>query len=85
MMKAHFYSLNKLDKYAICFYPVVGNKYYYLSSIFDNRAGNTTGISEVQDYCCLFSTIRTPFYRVLHYSADLADTHSAFYDGAQYI
>ena len=36
--KAKTYSLNKPAKYAIRFYAVVGHKFCYLSSMFDNRA-----------------------------------------------
>jgi hypothetical protein len=55
--KAKTYSPNKLAKYAIRFYAVVGHKFCYLSSMFDNRAGNSTGIEGVHDYCHLFHTL----------------------------
>jgi hypothetical protein len=63
--KAKTYSPNKPAKYAIRFYAIVGHKYCYLSSMFDNRAGNSTGIDGVHDYCCLFRTLRTPYYNVM--------------------
>ncbi len=47
------------------FDAVVGHKHYYLSSMFDNQAGNNTGIEGVHDYCRLFRTLRTPYYRVI--------------------
>jgi hypothetical protein len=55
--KAKTYSPNKPAKYAIRFYAVVGHKFCYLSSMFDNRAGNSTGIEGVHDYCHLFRTL----------------------------
>ena len=62
--RAKTYLPSKPDKYAIRFYAVVGHKYVYLSSMFDNRAGNKTGVSGVQDYCRLFRSLRTPYYKV---------------------
>ena len=52
--KAKTNSPNKPAKYAIRFYAVVGHKYCYLTSMFGNRAGNTTGVEGVHDYCRLF-------------------------------
>jgi len=33
--------------------------------MFDNRAGNSTGIEGVHDYCCLFRTLCMPYYNVM--------------------
>jgi len=63
--RAKTYSPNKPAKYAIRFYAVVGHKYCYLSSMFDNRAGNTTGIAGIHDYCRLFRTLHTPYNNVI--------------------
>jgi hypothetical protein len=70
---------SKLDKYAIHFYAVVGHKYVYLSSMFDNRAGNNTGVSGVQDYFRLFRSLRTPYYKVTADQESLMDTPSALW------
>jgi hypothetical protein len=52
--KGKTYSPNKPAKYAIRFYAVVGHMYCYLISMFDNQAGNTTGVEGMFDYCHLF-------------------------------
>jgi len=80
--KAKAYSPNKPAKYAICFYAVVGHHHCYLSSMFDNQAGNSTGIAAIHDYCRLFQTLRTPYNNVMgnDKSKDsLADTPSALW------
>jgi len=80
--KAKTYSLNKPAKYAIRFYAVVGHKFCYLSSMFDNRAGNSTGIVGVHYYCRLFRTLQTPYYKVIGNDTtndSLADTLSALW------
>ncbi len=80
--KAKTYSPNKPAKYAIRFYAIVGHKYCYLSSMFDNRTGNTTCVEGVHDYCRLFRTLRTPNYKVIGNdtsSTSLADTPSALW------
>jgi len=41
---AKTYSPNKPAKHAILFYAVNGHQFCYLSSMFDNQAGNSTGI-----------------------------------------
>jgi hypothetical protein len=33
--------------------------------MFYNRAGNSTGIEGVHDYCHLFRTLRMPYYNVM--------------------
>jgi len=80
--KAKTYSPNKPAKYAIRFYAVVGHKFCYLSSMFDSRSGNSTGIEGVHDYCCLFRTLRTPYYKVMGNDTtkdSLLDTPSALW------
>jgi len=80
--KAKTYSPNKPAKYATRFYAVVGHKFCYLSSMFDNRASNSTGIEGVHDYCHLFRTSRTPYYKVIgSYTTkdSLADSPSALW------
>jgi hypothetical protein len=50
--------------------------------MFDNQAGNTTGVEGVHDYCHLFRTLRTPYYQVMGNdtsSDSLADTPSALW------
>ena len=50
--------------------------------MFDNRAGNSTGIEGVHDYCCLFRTLRTPYYKVMGNDTtkdSLLDTPSALW------
>jgi hypothetical protein len=80
--KAKTYSPNKPAKYAIRFYAVVGHKYCYLSSMFDNRAGNTTGIPAVVDYHRLFRQLRTPYRQCIDCDKtkdSLANTPSALW------
>ncbi len=62
--RAKTYLPSKPDKYAIHFYAVVEHKYVYLSSMLDNKAGNKTGVLGVQDYCPLFHSLWTPYYKV---------------------
>ncbi len=79
---AKMYSPNKPHKYGICFYAVVGHKYCYLSSMFDNQAGNQTGIEGVHDYHCLFHILCTPYYNVIgsdRKKDSLADTPSTLW------
>jgi YHS domain-containing protein len=50
--------------------------------MFDNRAGNSTGIVGVHDYCHLFRTLQTPYYKVIGNDTtndSLADTLSALW------
>jgi hypothetical protein len=62
--RAKTYLPSKPDKYAIHFYAVIEHKYANLSSMFDNRAGNKTGVMVVQDYCRLFHSLWMPYYKV---------------------
>jgi len=66
--KAKTYNANKPCKWGIRFYAVNGAVIPYLSSFFDNRAGNTTGRSGAEDYCTVFRKLRTPYNRI--FSAD---------------
>lgn len=63
--KARSYLPSKPDKYAIRFYAVVGTKYTYLSSIIDNRSGNTTGETGPEAFTRLFRDLRTPYNNVI--------------------
>jgi hypothetical protein len=62
--KAKTYNANKPCKWGIRFYAVNGAVIPYLSSFFDNRAGNTTGRSGAEDYCTVFRSLRTPYNRI---------------------
>ena len=80
--RAKTYCPNKPAKYGIRFYAVVGHKYCYLSTMYDNRAGNRTGVQGVHDYHRLFRNLRTPYY--MHIGNDtskdtIADTPSALW------
>ena len=69
---ASSYLPSKLGKYAIRFYAVVGSKNTYVSSKFDNRAGNKTGESGAESFCRLYREMRTPFNKTLRKS-DIVD------------
>jgi len=62
--KAKTYNANKPCKWGVRFYAVNGAVIPYLSSFFDNRAGNTTGRSGAADYCTTFRTLRTPYNNI---------------------
>mmetsp|Transcript_13330 Transcript_13330/g.19112 ORF Transcript_13330/g.19112 Transcript_13330/m.19112 type:complete len:325 (-) Transcript_13330:473-1447(-) len=62
--KAKTYNANKPCKWGIRFYAVNGAVVPYLSSFFDNRAGNTTGRSGEEDYCTVFRSLRTPYNKI---------------------
>lgn len=61
--RAKTYLPNKPQPYGIRFYAVVGSKFTYLHSMFDNGSGNNTGISRPQAYAALFRNLRTPYVR----------------------
>jgi len=63
--KAKTYCPNKPAKYAIRFYAVVGHRYCYLHSMFDNSAGNTCGVPGVHRYTSLFRSLRGSYNRVI--------------------
>jgi len=80
--KAKTYLPNKPAKYAIRFYAVVGHKYCYLSSMCDNRAGNSTGVNGVHDYMRLFPHLRLPYKNIIERDVSknsLCDTPSALW------
>ena len=80
--RAKTYSPNKPAKYGIRFYAVVGHKYCYLSSMFDNRSGNQTGIPAVRDFIRLFKNVKTTYFNVVgndNSKDSLADTPSALW------
>ena len=51
--RAKTFMPSKPDKYAIRFYSVVGYKYNYIISMFDNSAGNKSPTCPAQRYCNL--------------------------------
>lgn len=80
--RAKTYSPNKPAKYGIRFYAVVGHKFCYLSSMFDNRAGNQTGVVAIHDYTRMFKNLRTPYFNSIGKDTSrdsLADTPSALW------
>ena len=62
---ASSYLPSKPDKYATRFYTVVRSRSTYVSSIFDNRAGNKTGESGAEAFCRIYREMRTPFNKTL--------------------
>ena len=64
-LMAHTYLPNKPNKYGIRFYVVFGSKLLFLSSIADNRSGNTTGISGATNYCRVFQDLHMPYNNIL--------------------
>lgn len=63
-LTASMYLPSKPAKYAVRFYALVGNKYQYLFSMFDNSAGNTTKIDPIMRYCVIFPTLRRPANKI---------------------
>jgi len=49
-MEAKTYNAHKPAKFAVRFYVVTGSVKPYISSFFDNRAGNKTGVCGAVDY-----------------------------------
>ena len=66
---------NKPDKHAIRFYTVASSKHAYISSMFDNRSGNTSGELGPQAYCRIHRELRTPYNKVLG-SSEFVDKDS---------
>ena len=62
---ARSYIPSKPDKYAVRMYALVGSKNTYISSIVDNRSGNTSGESGAEAFCRVHREMRTPYNRVL--------------------
>jgi hypothetical protein len=73
--KASSFIANKPDKYAIKLYAVVGTKNTYLSSICDNRSGNTGEESGPEAFCKAHRGMRTPYNKILGQS-DMVDKDS---------
>ena len=61
---ARSYIKGKPDPYGIRFYAVVGWKNLYLSSIWDNGSGNTSGVPQAQAYCTIFRNLRGAYNKV---------------------
>lgn len=61
--KAKSYIPNKPQPYGIRFYAVVGSKYTYLHSMFDNGSGNSTGISRPQAFVSVFRDMRLAYLK----------------------
>ena len=59
-----FYLPSKPDKYVVRFYALVGNDGPYLSSIMDNRKGNTINESGPENYCKVFRNMNGPFKKL---------------------
>ena len=59
--QAKSYIPNKPVKFGIRFYSVVGWKYAYLYSLWDNGSGNRTGQSPPQQYCKVFGELRNSY------------------------
>ena len=60
---AKTYMPSKPDKYGIHFYAVVGYTRKYMSSIFNNKSGNTPGEPTPAAYCQVFWDLHTPYDR----------------------
>ena len=73
---AKSYLPSKPDKYAIRFYAVVGNDGPYLSSIMDNRKGNTTNESGPENYCKVFRNMNGPYKKLSRENSSI-DPNSA--------
>ena len=67
--EAKTYNAHKPAKFAVCFYAVTGSVNPYISSFFDNRAGNKTGVCGAVDYTRVFCVLRKP-YNVLFSSPE---------------
>jgi hypothetical protein len=50
-----------------------------MSSFFDNRAGNNTGISGPTDYHRIFCDMRTPYYKTMEENESMSDSPSALW------
>ena len=58
--RARSYIKNKPHPYGVQFYTVVGSKYQYLFSFWDNHSGNKTGKTPVSSYTAVFCDMRGP-------------------------
>ena len=59
--KARSYLPSKPDRYAIRFYMTVGSRCAYVSNIFNNQSGNTTGETAARALCRVHREMCTPF------------------------
>jgi hypothetical protein len=77
--RAKTYIPIKPDKYGIHFYAVVGHRYCYKFSFFDNRASNNTGISGLMEYHRIFRDMSTPYYKTIEEHESIRDSPSALW------
>ena len=57
--RAVSYMPSKPHKYGVSYYMIVGSKYQYIFTMYDNGRGNKTTVPIVQRYCDQFSDVRT--------------------------
>ena len=62
--RAKTYMPNKPEKYGIRFYALVGYKYQYIFSLFDNGCGHSNSIPPVLRYVDIFRDLRTPITKL---------------------
>ena len=62
--RALTYIPNKPEKYGIRFYALLGHKYQYIFSLFDNSSGHSNTIPPALRYVDLFRDIRTPITKL---------------------
>jgi hypothetical protein len=63
---AKTFNAKKPDKFAVRFHAVAGSVNPYISSFFDNHAGNKTGVCAAVDYCRIFRSLWTPYNNLFH-------------------
>ncbi len=63
---AKTFNAKKPDKFAVRFYAVAGSVNPYISSFFDNRAGNKTGVCAAVNCCRIFHSLWTPYNNEFH-------------------
>ncbi len=63
---AKTYNANKPAMFAIRFYAVTGSINPYISSFFDNHAGNKTNVCGAVEYCNTFKVLKTPYNYLFH-------------------
>ena len=63
--RAKTYMKNKPIKFGIRFYAVVGWKYTYLHSLWDNGSGNKTKFSAASRYCTVFRDMKQAFDNII--------------------
>lgn len=62
--RARTYMPNKPEKYGIRFYALVGHKYQYIFSLFDNGSGHDNCIPPVLRYVDIFRDLRAPITKL---------------------